>query len=547
MMISKFNRLIRNKFIWAGFAILVSIAMVGLFSPSMGAADPRDRSPGKLYGKPISADAFQRARLFAFGFQGRVGDTPEERIALEEEVWQRLAMLRKAERMNITVSDAELAEAIQRNPAFQVNGRFDRRQYEHLVRAQMRVDLPQFEAYLREELIIQRLLGAIGQTLWIPPDEVGLTVRNFTDTFTVATIALPYEQVVGTVEITEDDARAYYEANPDRFREPAARRVRMVRWQAADFADSVEISPADIARYYDTHQQDFISEVLIVTNAVETIETVSQPLEAVSNVVHAVLARERAQFNAEREAMDFHEALQPGRYGGGTPFETVASTWGLPITTTDWFSAQAEVPGTTAGRDFSRTAFRLSKDDPAGYFSFPIRGDGTIYVIAYESEREAYTAEWDDVRDRAFELARRAAEDEAFETLLADTHVALTEARVADRDLDAAAAELGLVVTVHPPFSIYDSEPDVMPHFNRIVGRVMERQAGELADPVRTADGALIAAVLNREPGDAFAAGMLRTEVADMLYNSRMHAHIEAWARDLIARVRTRPGDNLEP
>ncbi len=546
MMISKFNRLIRNKFVWGAFAILVSVAMVGLFSPTMGGGQGgRDRTLGKLYGQPVSADAFNRARRFALGIQGRAGDTPEERAALEKQVWQRLAMLKKAERMKITVTDSELAAAIQQNPAFQENGRFSPRQYEALVRVQMRVDLPVFEAYLREEMILQRLTAAIGQSLWIAPDEVERTVRDFTDRFSIAVTALPYHSITGSVTVTEADAIAYYEAHPERFREPEARRVRYVEWPASAFEESVNIPLADIEAYYENNRRDFEMEAA-ATHDDAPYETAYQPLEAVSNTIHATLLHERAINAALRGAMDFADALAPGRYSDGTPFDEVAAAAGLSVATTAYFSAWSEVPGIDAGHEFNRAAFRLMPDDPAGYYSYPVRGEQAVYVMAFESEREPYVDAWSNVTERATVLARRTAEDAAFDAFTRSTRDALTAAIEAGTSVAEAAATLGLSITNPPPFSIYDSEPGQMEHFNRIVAAVIELHAGDVSEPVRTADGALLVTVLDRSPGAAMAAEMIRPEVQDMLHSYRVQAHIETWADDLLARVRSLPGDDGE-
>jgi len=149
MLISKFNKLIHNKIVWAAFAVLVSLSMVGLFAPSVGDRnDNRANSAGTLFDQPVPPEELQRARLFVQAFQtSRSGDKDQQMVT--EEAWSRLAIRRYAEKLGLRVSNEELGDAIARDPSFAVNGVFNRQRYQQLVEGQMRVPLRLFEVVQR--------------------------------------------------------------------------------------------------------------------------------------------------------------------------------------------------------------------------------------------------------------------------------------------------------------------------------------------------------------------------------------------------------------
>ena len=108
MMISKFHRLIQSKILWGIFAVVISIAMVGLFSdmPDIQRVNAEASSVGTLNGEPVQYDEFQNAyahtRLqaaLAFGQSLPRTDEVEER--LRELAWKRVISLRQARKLNI--------------------------------------------------------------------------------------------------------------------------------------------------------------------------------------------------------------------------------------------------------------------------------------------------------------------------------------------------------------------------------------------------------------------------------------------------------------
>jgi len=191
MLITKFNKLIHKKIVWAAFAIMISVAMVGMFAPSTGRgkrSSVRSNSMGTVFGKPVSRREFNAASLFTRHFQPLPQMSDKEREDFNKQVWQRIAILKMADKMGVTVSKAELSARIQNDPALNVNGHFDKNRYKLLVREQMHVLVPTFEEYLRQEMILRKMSALVTQSVWVSPLELDSSVKQLTDIFNVEII-----------------------------------------------------------------------------------------------------------------------------------------------------------------------------------------------------------------------------------------------------------------------------------------------------------------------------------------------------------------------
>ena len=127
MLITQFNKLIRNKFVWTVFAVIIAFFFVGASVSSRGcSADAGDRRgmEGKLFGENVTSREFAMARYFEMGLRYDSALTPEQSAALRERTWARLAALRLAEQMGLGATEDEVMQALQQDPSFQVNGAF---------------------------------------------------------------------------------------------------------------------------------------------------------------------------------------------------------------------------------------------------------------------------------------------------------------------------------------------------------------------------------------------------------------------------------------
>ncbi len=92
------------------------------------------------------------------------------RVSLEQSI-NRLLWIQYAERLGLTVSDAELKRAIMDVPVFRQAGRFDPEYYKHLLASnQMRPE--QFEKTIRDDILVERAQALVGDSVALTSEEI---------------------------------------------------------------------------------------------------------------------------------------------------------------------------------------------------------------------------------------------------------------------------------------------------------------------------------------------------------------------------------------
>ena len=214
MVIHQFNRLIRNKWVWGVFAIAISafFAFDFLFT---GQGDERGGVVGTLGGKDVSNTRFQEIANEVRGMGIRRDNAMPSHEA-NRRTWERLAALAAAEEDHLTATDEEVREQILREPAFQENGQFSKLRYQQMM-ANMRFDPKQFETFLRHELSLSKLRGAVlGGASWASPMELDSEFYDWTDKFTVR-IATFVDKNAASVKLDDAGLEAYYKEHTNSF------------------------------------------------------------------------------------------------------------------------------------------------------------------------------------------------------------------------------------------------------------------------------------------------------------------------------------------
>lgn len=530
MLITKFNKLIRNKFIWGAFAVLVVIAFLGFMTPGSRSGGSKEQpSIGILFGEPIVHKEFVRARIFALGFQKHAGASKEEREALHKQAWRRIAALRAADAMGITVSDREVGMTIHNDQSFQVNGAFSQARYQSIIQLQLGVNISTFEDYLREEMIIRKLGSLLGSTLWISPTEVQDSTSRLTDLFTIQVAEAKKDEFIDPEKVTLDDARSFYETNSLIFEIPDQILVRHVSWPVSNYLTEVEVSEEDVMDYYDAHLEDY---AMLDTNELTTYI----PLEDVESNIESNLIRKAAVIKAEADATEFAIDLTPSRYGEAETMEALAEKRGLTISISEPFSEWGKVPELDdVYINFNKAAFALDPNDSDTYFSDAVTGKDNVYIIATHTNIPSHIPEFDEVKEKALDLAQQKSDADKFAEQIEEIRTDILDSVKDGSSFADAAKRLNLAVTNLAPFAVYSASMGEMDNFNIIVPGILNLNSGQLSDMLLTIDGALLAYVISREPSDFSTTEAIKPDILRTLHGSRMRILFDDWADKLAA------------
>ena len=542
MLITSFNRMVRNKWIWMAFSLLVALAFLGYFSPRTGGcgrrafqADVEAGARGKVFGRLVSHDEFLTARLFEMRFRTDLRLTPRHAAALDRLAWKRIAALETASRMGLTVSPSEITETITRDPSFSVNGVFSKERYRAIILNQLRIDVQTFEEYLRQEILLRKLQNMVESTLLTPPSEMDRRVANLCDEMVAEYTIIEPQTNRSSVAVTEEDAKAFYEKFPKLFEEPEKVAVKYVSFPISNHLESAEVAESEIRDYYDEHDEEFLDETS--TNSTNAIAS-RLPMEKVKDQIEMKLRRQHAAQKAGDAAADFVISILPGRLSPNPPsFEEAAANLGLAVTTTDYFSVRQTVPGVDAGYRFTRAAFEREMGDPARRVSDAIIGSNMVYALELVGRKEKHVPPFDDVKQKAFDLARLAAEHEAFAKLSAEIHADIKQSLATGATFTAACLKHSLPVFTTETFSAYGGITNDNPYAEELAKSAMSLQKGELSDLEAVTNGMLMVYVTDRKPADTDLTLMIRPQLQAMLDRYAGSAAFEEWLEQNLAEA----------
>ena len=194
------------------------------------------------FGEELRRQQEQLRQIFRGQIDPAALDTPEARRALLDSLISQRVVGREAIRAHIGVTDEMLYDSIASNPAFHVGGKFDKGQYEQLLRQQNPPLTPrQFEARIRYELGLQQLARSVADSAIAPRSVAARLSALETQQREVSEARIPAQQFIARALVDEAKAKAYYDANQAEFRIPERVRAEylVLSQQALEQQESV--------------------------------------------------------------------------------------------------------------------------------------------------------------------------------------------------------------------------------------------------------------------------------------------------------------------
>lgn len=200
-------------------------------------------------------------------------DTPEARLAMVNSLIDQRLLILEARKSRLGVSDSMLVEIIASMPSLKENGQFSRARYESALRAQG-MSPEQFEAQLRQDLTMQQLVGAIGDTSLMSTSAADMMLRIQSEERQVAELRLAPEQFAGDVKLEADAAKKYYEENRKLFETPELVKAEYVVLSLDALLAQTAVSDAEVKAWYEGHKDRYqqaeerrASHILISANS----------------------------------------------------------------------------------------------------------------------------------------------------------------------------------------------------------------------------------------------------------------------------------------
>lgn len=502
MVILQFNKLIRNKWVWGAFAVVISAAFC--FDDLFTAREREERNlgdAGTLGGEAVDAKLFAELQQDVRGL-GRSSDWRRKQSEVNAQAWETYAALEAAEAAGLDCPDAEVMATIRRDRSFSQNGAFNFRLYQQLLR-ENGVLPERFEAFLKRRLTMQRVGDAVlGSAAWVSPMELERATKDFTDTFTVR-VAKFAEDPAKAAEVTVDDEAIakWYGEHVKELELPERTKLRMVKFDATDEAvlAKMEVSEDSMRDMYDTTIDKYTSTD---TNGVETVKSFDEVRGEIEKNLRQIAAVEFYVTNLT------YRIYQPG-----ATLDKVAAEEGKAVETSDWFTtdggyqegfmkrAHQIAPGAKAFNEAVAELDPASDDLRYGV----VASDKAVWLIEKAETSAAHTPGLDEAREAIRPRVLKAAK--------ADSFKAQVEAVIAagkDAVLNSGNVSTNLT------FAICDLKQDDIENMQAVAQATRKLEKDQISEFTLTGTGKAIVVVCeNREEGDAAKATLMSAQLRE--------------------------------
>src|SRR5450759_1631690 len=283
-----------------GIIIVVFVFYFG----SMGGRQRAERI-AIIDGKPIVYADFQREYQNLIDvYRQRLGQGLTEEVlkglnlkqqALDNLVNQAV-ILKKAEEMNIQVTDDDVKAAILAYPAFQQNGVFNQRVYEQTLRASKMVP-EEFEGIQKKMLVTVRLEDLIQDGVKVSDQEALDLYRMQKEKINIDFIQISLQDFAKGIRPAPADLEAFLKAREGQFRVPEQVQIKYLAFMSQDYAVTAKISDTEINDYYEKNRSQWKKGDQV------------PPLAEVRDRVTAELGKIGGMYAASDEAKKAHDTI----------------------------------------------------------------------------------------------------------------------------------------------------------------------------------------------------------------------------------------------
>jgi peptidyl-prolyl cis-trans isomerase D len=408
-----------------GIIIVVFVFYFG----SMGGRQRAERI-AMIDGKPIVYADFQREYQNLIDmYRQRLGQGLTEemlkRLNLKQQALDNLVnqavILKKAEEMNIRVTDEDIKAAILSYPAFQRNGVFDQRIYEQTLRAS-KMAPEEFEDIQKKMLVTVRLEDLIQDGVKVSDQEALELYRMQKEKINIDFIQISLQNVVKGIRFTPADLEAFLKAREGQFRVPEQVQIKYLAFMGQDYAAASRISETEVTDYYEKNRAQWKKGDKV------------PPLAEVRDRITAELGKIGGMYAAADEAKKAHDTIYQEEN-----LDAYAAQKKLTLRTTGLFRLNEQPPEFKPIADFVKIVSRLEKQE----ISRVLQGEKGYYIVQVALRKAPYVPA---LKEIEAEVEKQYREAEAKRLAKKEADDLLARLKKGD-DLEGAAGEKGLKVT----------------------------------------------------------------------------------------------------
>lgn len=410
-------------------------------------------------------------------------------LGFDRQVLQQLidqeALMFEANRLGISVTDAEVRQRILAMPSFQENGQFiGEQKYRQILDMQQPPMTPaQFEASLRQQMVMEKLRAVVTDWITVTDAEVNAEYRRRNEKVKVDLVHFSSEAFRGQATASDAETTAHFEANKEQYRVGEQRKIRYLLIDGEAMLNDIAVAPRDVERYYNdnidqytTPEQVRASHILFRTEGKDetAVRAAAEQVmaEAKKGADFAELARKYSEDEATKEVGGDLDYFPRGAVE--TPFEDAA------------FSLE---PGSVG--DLVKTSFGL-------------------HIVKVIDRKAAVTRTLDEVRAAVTEQLKEERAQRQMTALASEIGKTLKT----PADLDKAAAARGWKVEESAYFTREDSILGLSGS-TQLVAQAFELTEAEVTPAISVTRGLVFAALAGKQPASIPVLDAVKERVRD--------------------------------
>ncbi|MES2039436.1 MAG: SurA N-terminal domain-containing protein [Pseudomonadota bacterium] len=256
---------------------LMQILLAVLILPSFVLFGNTDalRSIGKeagiatVAGAPITQGEFDQAlrdqldrmrQMYGPQFDAKMLNTAEARQGILDELIARKAMAGEIAVKKLAIADATLQDNITKTPGLvKADGHFDNAEYARLL-AQQGMTPPMFEQRLRQDMVLQQLLGPVQASAFVSKTVTERLSAINEQEREVQMLMYKPGDFASRVKVTDEMLKAYYEKNTAQFEIPEQINAEYVVLNNEVLAEQTTVSDTDVQTYYKANEKAYTTE-----------------------------------------------------------------------------------------------------------------------------------------------------------------------------------------------------------------------------------------------------------------------------------------------
>jgi peptidyl-prolyl cis-trans isomerase D len=447
----------RQRSVLLLITVIVIIAFAWWGNPGNRMRGGPEGVVAKINGRSVTAGEFQKAAsglpiAAALGMTDMAGPltggSRSRQEATENYAWNLIVMRDAAKRLEIAPTTEQIRDAEKAIPEFQTNNQFDPAKYRQIV-----------DGYLKSQ-------GLTAADL----DDVVADHLRFTALSKLVTGSSPFPEAMFRQEFEQQ------------FQKMA---LAIIRFKNSDFESSVQVSDDEAKRFYEERKSTFQSpEKRKVQLVALTLPEDQKKLPEDQKITAKKPLSEKADAFAQI-------ALQDPK-----AFEQAAKNKGLEVRQTDFFTQTAPDKALLVDPALIRQAFNLTNENPV---SDVIEGSDGYYVLKLVQVEPSKQLTFDEAKDQVITqlksqkvaAALQAKAKEVRDKILSDK----------DADFVKAAEKAGYKAETPAPFALGDENADRNLRVSLLMNKV-DLGEGATSKLITDQDGGFIVHVIKKDPVD---------------------------------------------